>query len=136
MGKKDRGKKKTKWSLGKKISLGLLALLLAVLAMLVWQYYPAIKPVPPGEEIYIAGGGLPPGCVCHSKTLGLVRMHNQFSVEDCKKCHLGSERMAGKRSKKMTPERRAALVRRIKSEQICKQCHPRGEIFPVKKLQK
>jgi hypothetical protein len=124
---------KRKWL--KKIILAILLLLFALLAAFAWFYYPALKPIKPGTEMSIKGGGLPPGCSCHSKNPRFVSMHQLFSVEDCKKCHRKEERLMGKKSSNMTSERKAALEKRIREEAICQQCHRGGKIIVDKKTE-
>jgi nitrate/TMAO reductase-like tetraheme cytochrome c subunit len=115
-------------------TLGFVALLvfLGILAFFAWFYYPALKPVEPGAQVSITGGGLPPGCTCHSKNARFVSMHQLFSVEDCRKCHGKGEDLMGKKSAQMTAQRTAALEKRIKSEPICQECH-RGKGIVVSK---
>lgn len=84
------------------------------------------------EATLINGGGLPPGCVCHSKSKGMVKMHSYFSVTDCIKCHLDSENIMQKSKEEMTEEKRKMLESRIKSDEICQECHVKGKIKPVK----
>lgn len=124
---------KRKWLRG--IIVGISLLFLALIAAFAWFYYPALRPIKPGTEISIKGGGLPPGCSCHSKNPRFVSMHQLFSVEDCKKCHRQGERLMGKKSSQMTPERKATLEKRVREEPICQQCHRRGKIIVSKKTE-
>lgn len=61
-----------------------------------------------------------PGCTCHSKRPGIVRMHDALDGEDCGQCHKGNENL-------MDPNRpasaKAYVEKRIKSEPTCKRCH-------------
>jgi hypothetical protein len=117
----------------KRLGLASLLILAGLLAAFGWFYYPALKPVKPGAEASVTGGGLPPGCTCHSKNQRFVAMHQLFSVEDCRKCHGKGEDLMGKKSSEMTPERKAALEKRIKEEPICQECHRGKEIVVTKK---
>lgn len=117
----------------KRLLLALSLAFLAAVGAFAWFYYPALKPVEPGAEASITGGGLSPGCTCHSKNPRFVAMHQLFSVEDCRKCHGKGENLMGKKSSEMTPERKAALEKRIKSEPICQECHRGKEIVVTKK---
>lgn len=84
-------------------------------------------------QVSIKGGGLPPGCTCHSKNQRLVSMHQLFSVEDCKKCHRGGGSLMNRGSSEMTPERKASLRERMKKESICKECHQGDKIIVTEK---
>lgn len=61
-----------------------------------------------------------PGCTCHSKRPGIVRMHDALDGENCDQCHKGNENL-------MDPNRpasaKADLEKRIKSEPVCTKCH-------------
>ncbi len=117
---------KTKLSIIVSVAVGICVLLLAGVA---WFYGPAIKPLKPEAKVTIKGGGLPPGCTCHSKQAPLVSMHNLFSIEDCRKCHGKKEKLIGEKgSSAMTKERMARLQNRIKNEQICQECHTSGTL--------
>lgn len=117
----------------KRLILALSLAFLAAVGAFAWFYYPALKPVNPGAQASITGGGLPPGCTCHSKNPRFVAMHQLFSVEDCRKCHGQGEDLMGKKSSEMTPEIKAVLEKRIKSEPICQECHRGKEIVVAKK---
>jgi hypothetical protein len=73
----------------------------------------------------IAGGGLPPGCSCHSSNRRLAAMHRLFSVKDCATCHTGDPEPTAERP--WTEERLAGLRERMRSEAVCLECHRRGE---------
>jgi hypothetical protein len=83
----------------------------------------------------VEGGGLPPGCTCHSKDPRFVSMHNLFSVRDCQKCHGRDEDLMNKKSEVMTAERKAGLEKRMKEEAICRECHRKGDIIVTQKSQ-
>lgn len=89
----------------------------------------------PGEgspQSAIEGGALPPGCSCHSKNPRLVSMHQSFGVRDCNKCHKKGENLMEKKTAEMTAERKAELERRMREEQICKECHIKGRVIAGK----
>ena len=71
----------------------------------------------------LTGGGLPPGCRCHSKNKQLAAMHKLFSAEDCEKCHGPDEDLMAAGDAEWTPEHKAELVKRMRSEAICLECH-------------
>jgi hypothetical protein len=62
----------------------------------------------------------------------MVKMHSYFSVVDCIKCHLNSENLMQRGEGQMTIERKRELEARIKSEEICQECHIKGRIRPVR----
>ena len=73
----------------------------------------------------IAGGGLPPGCTCHSKDSRQVAMHKLFSVQDCEKCHDGDPE--AQPSLPWTGAHLEELRERMRSEAVCLECHKSGE---------
>lgn len=116
-------------------SAGLAAALLAALAGVVSACggsaagqslpQPAPPPAAASPVALIAGGGLPPGCRCHSSNRRLAAMHKLFSVKDCATCHTGDpEATAGR---PWTEQRLAGLRERMRSEAVCLECHRRGE---------
>lgn len=107
---------------------GLIASVVVLLAGAAWFYGPALKPVSTATQAKIEGGALPPGCACHSKDQRLTSMHGLFGIKDCRKCHGKNEDLTGRKSSEMTPMRRAALEKRMKTEEICGQCHRSGKI--------
>ncbi len=110
---------------------------LAALAMIATSgcSSPAGKPTGSnaGPPPQIVGGGLPPGCVCHSKNPRLVSMHNLFSIRDCGGCHKKSERLMSKKNRAWTPERVAGLRARMRREAICRECHRGKRVVPTKR---
>ncbi len=120
-----------KWVIG--IVLGFSLIAVVIIAAFTWLYHPAKKPVKTAAKKPIKGGGLPPGCVCHSKNQRFVSMHNLFSVRDCKNCHGQGEDLMNRKSSKMTPARKAALEQRMKKEAVCRECHLGGKIIVAQK---
>jgi len=74
----------------------------------------------------LVGGGLPPGCRCHSQVKWLVAMHKLFSVQDCTACHSQNENLMASQGTQMTAAHLAALKQRMRSEPVCLECHQKG----------
>jgi len=72
----------------------------------------------------IAGGGLPPGCTCHSTDSRQVAMHKLFSVRDCAKCHDGDPE--AQRALPWSGAHLAELRERMRTEAVCLECHKSG----------
>ncbi len=121
--------------MAKWITRGLLGLFVLALAVAAWFFGPHLrlflwpetreKPV---AQSMIAGGALPPGCVCHSKNQSMVAMHALFGIQDCAKCHNSNEDLTKTKETAMTPEHVRALEQRMKTERICGECHRSGKI--------
>jgi len=124
--------KRLKW-----IIIGVVGICVVLLAGVAWHYESVPETLRPVTRAVIKGGGLPPGCTCHSKEQPLVSMHNLFSIQDCRQCHKQGEQLIGKKgSNKMTKERLASLQKRIKDEKVCQECHKSGGQLVVQKKKK
>ncbi len=73
----------------------------------------------------IVGGGLPPGCTCHSQDPRQVAMHKLFSVQDCEKCHDGDPEAQA--AQPWTGAHLDELRERVRSEAVCLECHKSGK---------
>lgn len=128
----DRRLKILKW-----LVIGVVGICVVLLAGAAFYYVTASKASRTVRVAAIKGGGLPPGCTCHSKDQPMVSMHNLFSVQDCLKCHGKNEKLIGKKgSSEMTKERLARLEKRIKNEKICQECHTSGTLSAREKKSK
>lgn len=128
-----------------KIALILIIPAVIVIGLIVFarSYTPSMRPPAVDEtgqivesvanKNQIKGGGLPPGCICHSKNPRFVSMHKLFSVEDCMKCHSKGEDLMGKKSAEMTPRLKTALEKRMREESICQECHRKGKVIVTQK---
>jgi len=116
-----------------RIGLGVSLLIVIIIAAFTWLYHPAKRPVKTVAKKLIKGGGLPPGCVCHSNNQRFVSMHQLFSIRDCKKCHGQGEDLMNRKSSEMTPAKKAVLEEKIRKEAICRECHQGGKIIVSKK---
>lgn len=119
----------------KKVLFILGILIFITITLFFWFYYPALKPVNSETKATIKGGGLPPGCVCHSKNPSYVSMHKLFSVEDCRKCHQKKENLMKKKSASITAERKKVLQKKISKEPICQNCHQENKIVKLEKTE-
>ncbi len=131
---------KRQWIIGLIVVIGMC--LVVGIGSLAWFYGPLINQDTPTPNVTkkpketIIGGGLPKGCVCHSKNPSFVSMHNLFSVKDCMKCHDENEDLMNKKSSEMTVEDEIALQERQKKEEICQQCHKGGKVVVDKEKSK
>lgn len=74
----------------------------------------------------LTGGGLPPGCRCHSRVKWQVAMHKLFGPADCEKCHSANDDLMATQSSTMTAAHLAALRKRMRGEPVCLECHRQG----------
>lgn len=82
-----------------------------------------ISSAPKSHNPMIAGGGLPIGCYCHSKNKAMVKMHDEFGVADCSKCHANTEDTIKPKSDINKAEQVKETAKRKKTEKICRECH-------------
>ena len=75
----------------------------------------------------LAGGGLPPGCRCHSRVEWQVAMHKLFSARDCMKCHTENENLMAPQGTRMTAAHLKSLEQRMRTEPVCLECHKAGK---------
>ncbi len=66
-----------------------------------------------------SGSGMP-GCTCHSKKPGMVKMHDALGGENCGDCHEESENLMDPNRPPTSP---AGMDKRIKTEAACTKCH-------------
>ena len=136
-------KKRLPWT-----CIGLCLALTVALFSFVYFYNPVKEPTSASDNIasndmasnnsnkkLINGGGLPPGCKCHSKNPRFVSMHQLFSVQDCQKCHDSDEDLMNQQSSEMTPEQKVVLEKRMSEEPICQECHSDGRIIVSEKTE-
>ena len=83
-------------------------------------------PAPGSAPPQLTGGGLPPGCRCHSHVKWQVAMHELFSVRDCAACHSADEDLMATQSTTMTAAHLDALKARMRSDPVCLECHKKG----------